>query len=249
MNLRGVQLKDYAEAKLVHPSPSRTLQGSMLTPRSDYEGMSCRYPLPALFFSITQKLGELRPELLKESRPLQLSVLLMGITGDFTLRASPNALAPKIPYPSRKLLWAAGGISLTPFLAMLAGLRGTADGENEVGAQVYDIISVLSTREPEVPLPLVMRAARCRDDDARASSLGTMTIHLFSRSPPLSSTLPTAGPQLGLMVDVKRHTGRLRQDTLRRLEFEGVVLGALNEVEGWDQFQSCRVIVSRDGRL
>jgi len=168
----------------------------------------------------------------------------MGITGDFTLRESPNALASNTLCPSsRKLLWAAGGIGLTPFLAMLTGLRGTADGEGEVG-HVYDIILVLSTCEPEVLLPFVMRTARCSDEDARASSLGTMTIHLFLRSPLLSSTLPTADIQLGLTVDVKRHTGRLSRDTFQGLafedvaeresyvcgpeEFEEVILGVLN---------------------
>ncbi|KIJ08968.1 hypothetical protein PAXINDRAFT_17934 [Paxillus involutus ATCC 200175] len=147
-------------------------------------------------------------------------------------------------FPSRKLLWAAGDIGLTPLLAMLTGLRGTADGEGEVSAHSYNIILVLSGREPEVLLPLMMRAARCRDDDARASSLGTMTIHLFSRSPLLSSTLPTADIQLGLTVDVKWHMGRLSRDAFQGLgfedvaeresyvcgpeEFEEVVLGVLN---------------------
>ncbi|KAF8838260.1 hypothetical protein BDN67DRAFT_971835 [Paxillus ammoniavirescens] len=200
-------------------------------------------------FSIAHKLGlrELCPELLKDSRPLQLSVPLMGITGDFTLGASPNALASKTPCPSsRKLLWAAGGIGLTPFLAMLDGLGGTADRENGVSAHVYDIILILSTREPEVLLPLIMRAARCRDNDAQASSLGSMTIHLFSRSPLLSSTFPSAETQLGLTVEVKQHACRLNKDTFRGLgvedvagresyvcgpeEFEEVVLGALSEV-------------------
>ncbi|KIJ08479.1 hypothetical protein PAXINDRAFT_102546 [Paxillus involutus ATCC 200175] len=165
---------------------------------------------------IAQKLGELRPALLTDSRLLQLIVPLMGITGDFTLRASPNVLASKTSCPSRELSW----YQFDAVPGDVGWLRGTGDGENEVGGHVYDIILVLLTCEPEVLLPLVMRAARYRDDDTRGSSLGTMTIHLFSRSPLLSSTLPTAEIQQRLTVDVKQHAGRLSKDMFRESGFK-----------------------------
>ncbi|KAF9222801.1 hypothetical protein BS17DRAFT_782595 [Gyrodon lividus] len=176
-------------------------------------------------FSIAQKLGELHPELLKDSRPLQLSVPLVGIAGEFTLQAKPRPLAPPPKArPTRKLLWIAGGIGLTPFLAMLAGLREEEEEEEEeVGVHVYDITLVLSTREPEVLLPLVMRAARGTDNDAGTSFRGNMTIHILSPSPLTLSALPAGQTRTGLTVDVKPHTGRLSKDTFQRLGMEDLV--------------------------
>jgi hypothetical protein len=88
------------------------------------------------FFSIASKLAQVRPELLKDSRPLQLTVNLLGFSGGFVL---PQA-------SSMKLLWLAGGIGITPFLAMLRSL--------EAG----DIRLVLAARDPETLLPLIIDA-------------------------------------------------------------------------------------------
>jgi ferredoxin-NADP reductase len=54
------------------------------------------------------------------------------------------------PLSSRKLLWAAGGVGVTRFLAMLAAL-------SHVG-ETTDVVLVLSTRDPEVLFPLVRPA-------------------------------------------------------------------------------------------
>lgn len=66
---------------------------------------------------------------------------VVGVTGDF-------ALSPDKP----NVIWAAGGIGITPFLAMLRALqeRGSAAEGN--------ILLVLATREPEVMLRMIKPA-------------------------------------------------------------------------------------------
>ncbi|PBK81090.1 hypothetical protein ARMGADRAFT_1091639 [Armillaria gallica] len=89
-------------------------------------------------FSLARKITEVRPALLADMSPLSLTIPIVGVTGDFTL-----------PRTSKRLALFAGGIGVTPFLSMLGGLSG--DG--------WDIILVLSTREPAVLLPLIVKVA------------------------------------------------------------------------------------------
>ncbi|KAF8838258.1 hypothetical protein BDN67DRAFT_971834 [Paxillus ammoniavirescens] len=65
---------------------------SVFEARESFARRRAPYHLTSALFSIAHKLGlrELCPELLKDSRRLQLSVPLMGTTGDLTLRASPT---------------------------------------------------------------------------------------------------------------------------------------------------------------
>lgn len=102
--------------------------------------------LTTAFFSIAQKLQQFRRELLKDARSLQLTLKIAGITGHFTL-------PPPFPSPTRRrdLVWFAGGIGLTPFLSMLDSLRETVKDE-EINIRFF-----LSTREPNILLPLVLR--------------------------------------------------------------------------------------------
>ncbi|KAI9509475.1 hypothetical protein F5148DRAFT_1282975 [Russula earlei] len=65
---------------------------------------------------------------------------LIGFAGAFVLP----------PPPSRKLLWAAGGVGVTRFLAMLGVLSQAREAA--------DVVLVLSTRDPEVLFPLVRGA-------------------------------------------------------------------------------------------
>ncbi|KAF8648100.1 hypothetical protein AX16_006409 [Volvariella volvacea WC 439] len=139
-------------------------------------------------FNVARKLDRAKPELLSDSRPLELTTKLVGITGDFTLPRSlplppPSCSAPsnadlgldpvpQLPlalnasslastspaapasasYPEQKHLWIAGGIGVTPFVSMLSAI-------SRVGLhQSWDIKLLLSTREPEVILPLLDRA-------------------------------------------------------------------------------------------
>lgn len=65
---------------------------------------------------------------------------LIGFAGAFVLP----------PPPSRRLLWAAGGVGVTRFLAMLGALSQAREAA--------DVVLVLSTRDPEVLFPLVRTA-------------------------------------------------------------------------------------------
>ncbi|KIJ13093.1 hypothetical protein PAXINDRAFT_14145 [Paxillus involutus ATCC 200175] len=131
-SVRNLQANQFRAAPILHPSPLQDLatlffeslnplhtvpaHTAILESLVDFiiEDRSVSFARPmwdkpggtltSALFSIARKLGK-GPELLKDSRPLQPSVPLMGITGDFTLRASPNVLAPKRLCPSsRKLL-------------------------------------------------------------------------------------------------------------------------------------------------
>ncbi|KAF8143089.1 hypothetical protein K438DRAFT_1945991 [Mycena galopus ATCC 62051] len=112
-------------------------------------------------FTIARKLGDLRPEALMDSRPLQLRVGIVGVTGDFVLPSESSfsvsdadlgLMAPMTAPAANKMLWVAGGIGLTPFLSMLKALSHSNN------ATQWDIRFVLATREPEVLVPLVVDA-------------------------------------------------------------------------------------------
>lgn len=106
-------------------------------------------------FNIARRLQDVRPELLKDARPMGLSVGLVGVTGDFVL-----------PPHQTKLLWFSGGIGITPFIAMLRGLNP---------AYEYDIRFILSVREPEVFVSLLSEALQ-----GRRSKRGKIVIDVFS---------------------------------------------------------------------
>lgn len=206
-------------------------------------------------FAIAHQLGELRPELLEDTRPLQLSVPLIGVAGDFTLPTCVDACSsghgevssalPPTHADARKWLWVAGGIGVTPFLAMLAGLK---DKKSDGGwcRNAEDIILLLSTREPDVLLPLVIRALECTGDHLEEGHRGRLSIHVFSRTPPSSSPSVTTASRTALAIEVTQHEGRLNKETLRALniehvqgrqtyvcgpeDFEQTVLAALKEI-------------------
>ncbi|KAF8548266.1 hypothetical protein OG21DRAFT_1449355 [Imleria badia] len=203
-------------------------------------------------FAIAGQLGKFRPELLKDARPLQLSVPLVGIAGDFMLPtvvdacASGNREESSTYGGTRKWLWAAGGIGVTPFLAMLAGLREKKSRGG--GGDADDIILVMSTREPDVLLALIMRALERTGDQLQEleGHQGILSIHVFSRSYTSLSWSAMTGGRTVLAVEVTQHAGRLNKDTFRALNikdvqkrqayvcgpegFEQVVFGALNEI-------------------
>ncbi|KAG6872999.1 hypothetical protein C0995_004131 [Termitomyces sp. Mi166 len=133
-------------------------------------------------FNIARKLQEVRPELLEDARPMGLSVGLVGVTGDFVLPPSPKT----------ELLWLAGGIGVTPFIAMLRSLNPAFE---------YDIWLILSVREPEVFIPLLSEALR-----ARRSRGGKIVIDVFS---------DTDVPELvEESVVLRKHKGRVSREVL-----------------------------------
>ncbi|KAJ7646631.1 hypothetical protein FB45DRAFT_780955 [Roridomyces roridus] len=112
-------------------------------------------------FAIARKLAEVKPDALEDSRDLGLRVGIVGVSGSFVLPeasgVSDDELGLSVPLASnapRKLLWVAGGIGITPFLSMLRSLRDAPSGTH------WEIRFLLSTREPEVLLPLVDKAFR-----------------------------------------------------------------------------------------
>lgn len=113
----------------------------------------------APLFAIARKVQEVKPDILADSRPLELTVGVVGVTGDFILAPSPTPLAKNV----RRLLWIAGGIGLTPFLSMLSAL--TATPSTDIGD--WDIKFILATREPEILLPLVSAACRGKPSSVR----------------------------------------------------------------------------------
>ncbi|KAK0457547.1 uncharacterized protein EV420DRAFT_502383 [Desarmillaria tabescens] len=110
-----------------HLAPTRTFS---LTLREKPGGAAT-----GALFSLARKVAEVRPALLEDLLPLSLTVPIVGITGQFTLPRGN----------SKRLALFAGGIGVTPFLSMLGGTIG--DG--------WDVVLVLSTREPAVLLPLI----------------------------------------------------------------------------------------------
>ncbi|KAG7089461.1 hypothetical protein E1B28_011146 [Marasmius oreades] len=130
-------------------------------------------------FAIAHKLKEVKPEMHADARDLGLSVHVMGLTGEFYLPTSADDTQVK------KLLWAAGGIGVTPFLSMLKGLADSPSGQ-------WDIIVLLSTREPEVLVPLISAIP------AEAQGRVKLTLAVFSQETSYSAGIP-----------LERHAGRL----------------------------------------
>jgi ferredoxin-NADP reductase len=92
-------------------------------------------------FSLARALSERAPELMDNSTPLGITVGLIGIGGVFTL-----------PTKTSKLLMVAGGIGVTPFLSMLNAII-TGDA-----SEIWDVILIISTREPHLTAELVRLA-------------------------------------------------------------------------------------------
>lgn len=164
-------------------------------------------------FSITNKLAELHPEVLADSRPLRLSIRLVGIAGEFTLEP-PNLhegakvaithnpqeeLASIRTNTPRRLLWIAGGIGLTPFLAMLSGISSCSSQ--------YEITLLLSTREPNVLLSLLSDAFKVTPHGVK------LIIHVFSHTEIFESPLPPS-------IQLHRHSGRITSSMLSNFKGE-----------------------------
>ncbi|TFL07736.1 hypothetical protein BDV98DRAFT_588198 [Pterulicium gracile] len=153
-------------------------------------------------FSIVRQLQARRPDLLQDATPMQLSLSLIGISGEFVIGHAS----------SKKLLWLAGGVGVTPFLSMLRwiGFEGAAGEE-------WDIVLVLSTREPDVMLSLISEALQVSEKRAENRWL---RIDLFSQEPPNHLDSPKAA---GWDVELQLHSGRVGKGVLRDLSVEGPI--------------------------
>ncbi|KAJ4481674.1 hypothetical protein C8J55DRAFT_512284 [Lentinula edodes] len=163
-------------------------------------------------FNLARALAKSRPELLTNASDLEIRLGLVGFSGSFCL-----------PSPAKdsevKLLWIAGGIGFTPFLRMLKALKADNSGCR------WDIHMVLSTRDPDVLLPLLMKAA-----DSTGEKVKFMLDLFTSRKVTAMS---------GSIDDVRMHSKRVDSKYLQSTDlsrkiylcgpkpFEQVVLGGL----------------------
>ncbi|OAX41825.1 hypothetical protein K503DRAFT_848151 [Rhizopogon vinicolor AM-OR11-026] len=162
-------------------------------------------------FSIADKLAELRPELLTDTRPLGLGAKLIGIAGDFILESPNPHEGAKVAITCdlhedyvctnapRRLLWIAGGIGITPFLAMLSGISSCSTE--------YEISFLLSTREPDVLLSLLSNAIKAAPHGVK------LIVHVFSRTEIFDTSLPAS-------VTLHRHSGRITPSILSNFKGE-----------------------------
>ncbi|KAG6916401.1 hypothetical protein DXG01_006980 [Tephrocybe rancida] len=168
-------------------------------------------------FSIARKLQAVRPTLLEDARPLALTVGLVGVSGEFVLPPTPR-------YGMQKLLWLAGGIGVTPFVAMIRGLDPEAK---------YNVHLVLSTREPEVLLPLLEEALLSHQHNAGS----TFAFDVFSEK-----DVPDLKNEKGVVL--RKHRGRVARALIELdsdvgekevylcgpVAFEEAVLGILGDL-------------------
>ena len=155
-------------------------------------------------FTIARKCGANRPELLEDFRPLGLRVKLVGIAGSFTFVKPPEE--PSVP---QSALWLAGGIGVTPFISML-----TAIMQDKTYAGEWDIVLALSTREPEVLLPLLTSIL----NRGRTSRL-KLRLHVFSKLPvPRLPDKLQDGTYEGIDVAIIPHKTRVDDNFLSNVE-------------------------------
>ncbi|KAL0573091.1 hypothetical protein V5O48_008862 [Marasmius crinis-equi] len=176
-----------------------------------------------MLFKIAHKLKDEKPESLSDvMKELQLDVQVVGTSGAFALPTEEVGV-------EKKLLWIAGGVGFTPFVSMLEGLSQRSSGAT------YDVLFLLSTREPEVLIPILSAI------QAKARTKGTvkLTLVVFSREAVgvdglvydtfenrrgrLTSGFFAESP---LMADVKEREGYL----CGPMEFEQTVVDGLDRV-------------------
>ncbi|KAJ3810132.1 hypothetical protein F5876DRAFT_77088 [Lentinula aff. lateritia] len=163
-------------------------------------------------FNLARALAKSRPELLTNASDLEIRLGLVGFSGSFCL-----------PSPAKdsdvKLLWIAGGIGFTPFLRKLKALKADNSGCR------WDIHMVLSTRDPDVLLPLLMKAADSTGDKVK------FMLDVFTSSKVTAMS--------GSIDNVRIHSERVDSNYLRSTDssqkiylcgpkpFEQAVLGGL----------------------
>ncbi|KAG2046130.1 hypothetical protein BDR06DRAFT_899757 [Suillus hirtellus] len=164
-------------------------------------------------FDIANKLSAVRPELLEDSRPLGLNVTLVGIAGGFVLEPTDPHENTEIVVSReeeqmsvqkntpRRLLWIAGGIGITPFLAMLSGIP--------LYSAEYEITLLLSTREPDVMLSILSHAIEV------AAHKVKLVVHVFSSTEQFKNSLPPS-------VSLHRHYGRITSSFISDFKAECV---------------------------
>ncbi|KAH6915723.1 oxidoreductase FAD/NAD(P)-binding protein [Coprinopsis sp. MPI-PUGE-AT-0042] len=119
-----------------------------------------------------------------DPKKLDFRVGIVGVSGEFYLDTKASHDGVGTP---RKLLWAAGGIGVTPFVTMLRALATSSE-------RTWDIVFLLATREPEILIPLIQKAY-----GTVPPSLARVSLHVFTEKP-----VPEPTRDTGLEV-IARH--------------------------------------------
>ncbi|KZV92281.1 hypothetical protein EXIGLDRAFT_614631 [Exidia glandulosa HHB12029] len=154
---------------------------------------------------LARRLASVRPELLTDTRPLDIRLDLVGVVGSFVL---PEIVGKdgilSTGRPSRRLLWLAGGIGITPFLAML---RAIVSGSGNTD-QPWDILLVVADKDVNIPLTLVSSVMATLPTSTLSSESALLRLRVYA----LSSQSPvTSTPALPPSVEIHQREGRLRE--------------------------------------
>jgi hypothetical protein len=180
----------------------------------------------ALFTLVRKLVSVGRKDLLDDMGPLDIKVGFVGVSGEFVLpvpivvnvneesgmvvmqKPLLNMTAPPAAM-DKTLLWAAGGIGITPFLAMLTSIVSNSNPNSSSATAVsWSINLVLATREPEVMIPLLSEALwRVRTSETAAVKTKIkLMVDVFSQK-----LIPDLEGAEGEMVEIelRRHMGRI----------------------------------------
>jgi ferredoxin-NADP reductase len=160
-----------------HPAASRTFE---ITMKRKADGVVTPYLFSFAHRLAGGKLGTVIPM----GGELAGGVRLVSTGGEFTL-----------PEVTKKMLWIAGGIGITPFISLLQAVQQ--------GNATYDIEFLIATRLPNVHLCLIN--STLSRDPARLNHL-RITLHVYSTIPPVVQFPPG--------VDVLHHMGRFERASL-----------------------------------
>ncbi|KAG8736350.1 hypothetical protein FRC10_009411 [Ceratobasidium sp. 414] len=160
-------------------------------------------------FDIARKIAQMVPALLEDASPLQLVLPLVGIDGDFVLPSSQPGLSTS----PKKLLWAAGGVGITPFLSMLRGIMH--------GGGNWDIVMLLAARRGDVDV-LGQLLAEALRPDPNSTTHPTLSLRAEVYSKGVRSDSQPDFGQLpgGSRVEVTIHSERLAKSDLSRSEVD-----------------------------
>ncbi|KAF5333624.1 hypothetical protein D9611_002569 [Ephemerocybe angulata] len=195
-------------------------------------------------FSIARRMKAKDPDLLKDLSRFEIQPGIVGISGDFYLDTEKGEGAdytgPSDPrsdigspsLPPRNLVWGAGGIGFTPFITMLRALLSSPS--DSVRSRSWDIVFLLSTREPDVLIPLIEEVYRLQSADAPVPSNIQLHLHVFTSKEYIADKTESAGSPLPF--DVRVHKGRLDEGWFK--EQKEILMGREGYVCGPQEFEN-----------
>lgn len=189
----------------------------------------------ALFDLVRKLSAEHKVDILDNSRTLDLRVNIVGVSGEFII----PPFKPHLPLiigakEIKRLYWIAGGIGITPFIAMLAALTELTY------PPPVDIMLLISAREPDVMLSLISTAIK------GGALPPYLSIHLFTKEevsgayPELKYSLHDGRIGASFFKDEKLHfdaedheificgSGPFEESVLRSLAGAGADLGRIH---------------------